>query len=50
MTVNNAGTAGGVVGGWGTGGASVYGGHGAGAGGAQGDGTSGIVKVTYLGE
>lgn len=46
----NAGTAGGVVGGWGTGGASVYGGHGAGAGGAQGNGTSGVVKVTYLGE
>lgn len=44
----NAGTAGGVVGGWGTGGASVYQGHGAGSGGDKGDGSSGMVRITFL--
>ena len=44
----NRGTDGGVAGGWGTGGASVYQGFGAGAGGDQGDGSHGLVRITYL--
>lgn len=44
-----AGSGGGVVGGWGTGGASVYYGQGRGTGPGTTDGTPGIIKVTYLG-
>lgn len=45
----NAGSGGGVVGGWGTGGASVYYGQGRGTGPGTTDGTPGMIKVTYLG-
>lgn len=48
-TNGNRGTDGGVVGGWGTGGNSVYQGYGKGAGGANGDGSSGFIRITYLG-
>jgi hypothetical protein len=45
----NAGSGGGVAGGWGTGGASVYYGQGRGTGPGTTDGTPGMIKVTYLG-